>query len=121
MNMTDSPEMSEALRAALAPIRDSFIASVPDRIVEINGCLSALTAGEDPIKTLSNLRTEVHKIAGIAGSIGFQNLGQTSAKADSALRALIDGEIDAPSVQQILNRIDTILSELSTIQAQGGT
>ena len=120
MTLTDSPEMSEALMAALAPIRMSFINSAPDRVREINASLSAIGQGDDVNGALCGLRTEVHKIAGVAGSIGFPHLGEISAKADSALRGLIDGDPNAPEIERVLDQIDSILNELTTIAEQTG-
>ncbi len=120
MAPSDMSEMSEALRAALAPIRQNFVASVPERVAIITSSLDAIAAGSDLDSALFNLRSEIHKIAGIAGSIGFQNLGDLSAETDTALRALISGDDAAPDIDDILNHIDLILMKLASIAAKSG-
>lgn len=123
--MTNRRDISDVLRMALGPIRDSFVASIPERVTNIDAGLDKIASGGDMQTALETLRVEMHKIAGSAGSIGFEVLGECSAAAEHLLRELpnVGPETSAAdaSVDAALRRIDDTRSQLVTIAYDEGS
>jgi len=64
-------------------IREIYVESFPEKIQTLRACWASLTSADDHAELLSDLRVEVHKIAGSSGSHEFSNI-HTLAKTTEA-------------------------------------
>jgi hypothetical protein len=87
-----SSDLARELAAILSAARAEFMAALPQRIALIDGLLSDLEGGgaPDPARdtqaALVALRSEMHRIAGLCGSIGLEGLSRSGTAAEEVLR-----------------------------------
>ncbi|WP_422075047.1 Hpt domain-containing protein [Tranquillimonas rosea] len=102
----------------VSAIRDQFLAGLPDRILEMEALCVALRRAPDR-RRIDQLGMHLHKIAGIAGSLGYARLGETARRADAtvsqapaeASAAALWHEIEA-QVEQCLDDMEDALDAL---------
>lgn len=75
------PEVAEAL----AGLRTRFIGSLVDRIVHIEDLTSELLRTGDYTAALYGISASAHRIAGVAGTLGFDTLGSDARKLEEAI------------------------------------
>jgi len=78
-------DTSPSLQASLAAIREAYAASLPDKLAELATLYQALSAGGD-LQSLQQLRAAAHKLAGSAGTFGYDELGNIARRLEHALR-----------------------------------
>lgn len=84
------PAFNEALFAAgMVELKAKFVAGLPDRLKQIvpsSGCSTALWQADEDVLN------ELHRLAGAAGSLGFESLASAARQLERALQALPCGE-----------------------------
>ena len=88
-------DLSRELEEVLSAAREEFIADLPARISKIDALLADLGTPDLPPPDAAAapvaLRHEMHRIAGICGTIGFTDLARDGARAEEILRPLATG------------------------------
>ncbi len=88
MNMHDPvtriQTQPDSVEAVLVPIRAKFRHALVDHI----GAFEALLAGntsDDPTATLQDIAARSHKMAGVAATLGFSELGKVARKLEATI------------------------------------
>lgn len=79
MNMTQRPIATDGrpIDPALMIVRDRFVDSLAERILRFENLKIAIETGaHDPRAVLKAIADLAHKIAGVAGTLGFEDIGQ---------------------------------------------
>ena len=109
--------LSEQAQKLIAKQRRRYIESMPDKREVICLCLAqvsnAVSSGEGNL--CDTLFQQVHRLAGSAGSYGFESLGQAASVVDRYLIANSPAVIDLPELesllQNLLDEIDDIIQK----------
>lgn len=83
--MIQANPMSAQMNAAIQAVRDRFVGTLEDRILLLEAAASALRADPARSDAFDAIRRESHKIAGLAGTIGFPEIGDQARAIDAAL------------------------------------
>ena len=86
------PGLSREAQALQAQLTRRFIASLPDKRASFEQCWKEVQASSWSPEPLGQLRTLAHRLAGSAGSYGFENLGAIALRLDISLAEKADSE-----------------------------
>lgn len=78
--MNDSAQT--ALQSRLGSVRDRFVAILDERLDTLEVLRDALEQEETRVSALEDIRFIVHKIAGTAGTLGFEHVGALAARTE---------------------------------------
>lgn len=119
-SLQHSPEvhldsLSEQAQKLIAKQQRRYIESMPEKRAAICQCMdqvrTAVRSGETDL--CEKLFQQVHRLAGSAGSYGFESLGMAASVVDRYLIANSPGVTDLPELesllQKLLNEIDAII------------
>lgn len=117
MMMTDVTQ-TESFSAALADVRAKFVDRFFDRIVELESVAETLRTGPAKIESLERVRDIVHKIAGVAPTVGLDGIGRCAADIDLTLSRHLGksdpqrlwGAIE-PSLETLMNDMENELDK----------
>lgn len=107
--------LSEQARKKVAAQRERYIESMPEKKRTIEQCLDQVSdlAGDGQTRRCDKLFQQVHRLAGSAGSYGFDSLGQAASVVDRYLVAHSPGFGEsselASMLQMLLEEIDKII------------
>lgn len=82
------------LSPALLPLRARFIDMNLSRADELLHLRQRIAAGQDAIRALLAIGDIAHKICGVAGTLGFERIGQLSFDLDQSIIALRNRQTD---------------------------
>ncbi|WP_069298648.1 Hpt domain-containing protein [Neptunicoccus sediminis] len=82
--------MNVALSDKLLEIRGKFVSSLPERKERLTALHEKLTAGTCTASDMDELRFIVHKIHGLAGTLGFATLGSFAANLEKEVNTAIE-------------------------------
>lgn len=77
---------AEQMNETLRQLRAKFVSSCQDRLKTISAASEDLNADSENLEALTQIRRECHKIAGLAGSIGFAAIGELAEEIDIKLK-----------------------------------
>ena len=83
----------DLLEARLAGLKAKMIRGLPDRVRELEGALVQLRGGNAPAR--DELKRYAHKLRGVAGTYGFDDLTQLAADGEIAARDGTDEALEA--------------------------
>ncbi|SIT06171.1 Hpt domain-containing protein [Roseivivax lentus] len=96
-------------------IRQRFLDGLEERLAEMESLVDLLDDPNSASRVWAEIRMRVHRIAGVAGSLGFAALGARAAQIDNAIEAmpqqgapLKDATLRA-AMDSLLDDIDEIL------------
>ncbi|MCE0505063.1 MULTISPECIES: Hpt domain-containing protein [unclassified Roseivivax] len=103
---------------AITAIREKFLSGLETRLAELDS-LSGLLKGEaNRARVWEEIRLRVHRIAGVAGSLGFAALGARSGRLDTAIEHYLNKPANprdeatlSAALEGLLDDIDQILEE----------
>lgn len=109
--------LSEQAQKLIAKQRSKYIESMPDKRAAICQCMvqvsNAVRSGKGDL--CDTLFQQVHRLAGSAGSYGFESLGEVASVVDRYLIAKSPRVTDLPELesllQNLLNEIDDIIQK----------
>ncbi|MFP7571785.1 Hpt domain-containing protein [Marivita sp. S2033] len=104
---------SMAFQNTLARIQSKFIASLPERLARILHLFDSISQGDDILGSLHGIEQELHKIAGVAGSVGHSRLGEHASELELRIAAYRAG--DNSDVVIIADKIIAMTQFLSEI------
>ena len=93
--------MSISRSASWTALRSSYRISLPLKLDEIHRLAVELAAQPADRPRLDRLSDAVHRLAGSAGSMGFDALGELAGACEEKLKALRDREADPHSLRDI--------------------
>ncbi|SFP42497.1 Hpt domain-containing protein [Tranquillimonas alkanivorans] len=109
--MMDGTEMSK-LPALLRP---KFIRRLADGRERMETQLHRLRDGSAEASDLRELQGEAHRIAGIAGALGYPALGNIAARTDSILGRMLAEKDPGPDVTDAVRHVDVLNRAISTV------
>ncbi|MES0862536.1 Hpt domain-containing protein [Ruegeria sp. SCPT10] len=97
------------LNDALTQVRSKFVVSCQERSQTLLEAMRALETELDQPEALAQVRRECHKLAGLAGSIGFTEIGNLAEVIDTRLKEGRAGwVVIEPMVKDLLQRLEGI-------------
>lgn len=112
-----SSQINGRFLEALARVKARFVASIPDRVEEIACQFERIADGEDLSDCLRGIERELHKIAGIAGSIDFAELGTESAHIEVMIANHLSDKPEAVGVEPLIEVILEFTENLRKIRS----
>ncbi len=76
------PKAKATLDAALAPIRRSFLNTIIQRVLRFEAMKQNLEAGIEMTESLNAVANLAHKMAGVAATLGFGEIGTLAQDVD---------------------------------------
>ena len=104
---TKTSELSERLAA----IRANFVDQLIERCLDIDALSRALGQNEIDADLFDRAAHHIHKIAGVAATLGFERLGKLAAQTDE----MIVTQGSDVSGQTILDLLESLLDEIEEV------
>lgn len=101
--------MRDGFPKELIPARNRFIDLIIERVTSIEALRVDTNRGGDPHAALLGIFAEVHKIAGVAASVGFSDIGAQAAALEQDFQSGIKNKFP---LDVIWRNIDPRLVEL---------
>jgi HPt (histidine-containing phosphotransfer) domain-containing protein len=105
------PGLPEVLRAA----HDVFINLTEERIMRIETLAQAVHRGDDPAAALIEIAQISHKIAGVAGTLGYPEIGDTARSIERRLKADVASGMPLQNWETMADEIDSFLDALENL------
>ena len=93
-------ELSREAQDLQAQLTRQFIATLPEKRASLEASWNQVRASQWSPETLAQLRILAHKLAGSAGSYGFEELGALALNLDVAL----DSEVSSKEQRLLIER-----------------
>lgn len=120
MTVQDTPtDMSAAMSQTIASVRDRFVASLDEKILDFETLRQQLASPADRKPALKTIRYETHKIAGIAETIGFGDIGTRAASIEEMAEAELTGAAGGQDAHGIEAALEAFLDRLEQV-LEGG-
>lgn len=103
------------LEAKLGKIRAHFLANLQVSKATLESFSIEFHQGNTSAAHLEEVRSIVHKISGVAATLGFIVLGQRAAEVEANLDVLAESEILHKNAVHISENLSNLLSEIETI------
>jgi len=81
--MSPEPDCAR-IDAELARVRGHFIGTLENRILDLDALVTHCRAAEDPYLGFEAIARQAHKIAGLAPTLGLQDLGRDAREVELA-------------------------------------
>jgi len=85
----------------LEEIRLKFVASLQSKIDEFETLMERIVADDDSAQALEELRNGVHKLRGVAPTLGLEKLGEHAASSEDIIIAMTRQDVDDPEAAAI--------------------
>lgn len=113
--------MPEAMAQSLHLIRQRFVEGLPQRVETLDMLVTRIELGHMADEALSEVAQEMHRIAGVAKTLGFPELGQLARDTETDLIAVKGHQLDDNLKAQIADRIDYTVNVIAqTMDAELG-
>lgn len=96
-------------------IRERFVGGFSKSIDALDLLLVRIELSVEPELGLKEVALEMHRIAGVASTLGYPELGDLSKSAESCLYRAIDANNDPSLKKQAIEMVDQVLDQMSTI------
>lgn len=94
-------------------LRLHFLDGLDDRLAKLDALREFLSDPDTSPRALEEIKREVHKLAGVAGSFSYEDLGQLAGSCEDMIQKhLSDGGIALPAIAEAL---DALLDEMDRI------
>lgn len=113
-NPGNTNDRNAAVAAALAKIRADFIDGLVPLLNEVDYQSRALAAAADVRPAIESIRRVAHKVSGMAGSVGYPELGDHAANLDIRLNHLLRHAPDpraAEMLEPLLERLMDLMEQ----------
>lgn len=102
------PELYEALKG----IRESFLNDLVSHINDMENLCRYLDDPENALAAVSGLQGIVHKISGIAGSVGFAEMGDEAGQLDVTFGEILKSPYDRGAIDAVRGPLEKFLDHL---------
>jgi HPt (histidine-containing phosphotransfer) domain-containing protein len=116
MDRTADKKLPAGLPEMLQAAHQVFINLTTDRILRIEVLAQAVHKGDDAVSALTEIAQIAHKIAGVAGTLGYPAVGETARALEHKLKAnLASGDplrhwtTTASEIEMLLDDLEAIL------------
>ena len=104
--------MTKELYDALKDIRESFLNDLVGQIGQMEEFCKYLDDPDYALSAVVGLQGIVHKISGIAGSVGFPQLGEEAGRLDLAFGEILKEPYDPAAIDAIRGPLESFLYRL---------
>lgn len=112
--MTDTAQFQRAFQASVAEVRQRFIDRAEQQVQDLDDLMERLESRPDDHAALEAATHLVHKIAGVATTLGFQQMGELAQRAESGLIACAQPSGETTRAQAIA-AVETLTEELDRL------
>ncbi|MCA0928063.1 Hpt domain-containing protein [Ruegeria profundi] len=113
--MTQSPENIQIYERKLQMLRQKFIEGLHTRILTLEQYAIEFRAGENNHEVLDAIRHECHKLAGVAASFGFPDIGSRASEIDTAITSgTMTRDGVSESLEDLMNEMEDLLDNAQT-------
>ena len=103
------------LERALAPVRARFIDALEDHILSFEALRQQAAAATDAQPSLDEIGKLAHRIAGIAGSVGFDDIGERASRVERCVIACRGtGTANADKLHRVTAELEPFLDLMET-------
>lgn len=114
--MTASAQkLPAALPDVLRAAHDVFINLTEERILRIETLVQAVHRGQEPAPALTEIAQISHKIAGVAGTLGYPEIGDTARSIEQRLKADLAAGEPLRHWDSMAQDIDSFLDALEAL------
>ena len=107
------------LLPALQPLRARFVELSLSRSIELSRLRSRILLGQEPLVAMREIGEVVHKISGVAATLGFPAWGQLAAEIDLIINRLRKQEISLEvAFRSAEPMLDALIRAMSAISNQ---
>lgn len=93
----------------LAGVRARFCATIIDRVLSFESLRKNISSSDNPSQEAQGISALAHKIAGVAGTLGYQHIGNLSADLE---RKLTEGARSGVPISETWKTAEPVLEEL---------
>lgn len=116
---TDKPSADISIAPIIARIRREFISTLTERCLTLEALKAEVTSSQNPERALFAIAEMAHKMAGVAGTLGLEQLGQVSAKLDEIIGAARSNTQAAAQTWRIAEDVfEDLLDEMEALLDQ---
>ncbi|OZB19868.1 MAG: hypothetical protein B7X55_02210 [Rhodobacterales bacterium 34-62-10] len=115
MDSTAAKKLPAGLPDVLQAAHQVFINLTTDRILRIEVLTQAIHKGEDAASALIEIAQIAHKIAGVAGTLGYPEIGDNARALEQKLKADIAAGDPLRHWTTIAPEIETLLDDLEAL------
>lgn len=109
-------QSSDAIAAALAPVRARFCALIVQRLMVLESFRVDFNCGRYPHKALVGIIEIVHKIAGVAETLGFPAAGQLAATLEQSASDGFQRQAPAKEIWRVVEpQLIALMDELELL------
>lgn len=112
--MTSSTSTA-AIADQMAQVRQRFLDGLSQRGTELDALLALADNDDDPSPLLGRATEILHKIAGVARTVGFGDLGALAFVAEREMRALPDRLAEAGARETAFASVDAVVEEINRL------
>ena len=102
----------QLLQERIEKIKTDFVCSFPGRIGEFDALMDDLYGLDaEPKEVIRQIAFLAHKLHGLAGSFGFDHIGEIASKLELSALSYADGEADA-DIENVETQIIALMDEI---------
>ena len=110
---------NHGVNLVIAQIRRDFVASLLQRSLTLEALKLAAAAAQDKDQAVFEIGAMAHKIAGVAGTLGFDRLSEISLALDTLIGPAGGGNHATPeSWTKVQDLVETLLDEMEALMDQ---
>ncbi|MDP5333838.1 MAG: Hpt domain-containing protein [Paracoccaceae bacterium] len=116
MTLSATKQLPAGLPEVLRAAHDVFINLTTDRILQIEALTVAINKGEDPEPAVKEIAQVAHKIAGVAGTLGYPDIGDLARSVEQSLKAdilagmpLQNWSTINPAIEDLLDAMENVI------------
>lgn len=112
--MTNTAQFQRAFESSVLQIRQRFIDRAEQQVKDLDDLMDRIESCPGDRTALETATNLVHRIAGVAATLGFQQMGELAQSAESRLIACTQSSHEAAHVQAIA-AVETLVAELDRL------
>lgn len=97
---------------ALVHIREKFTRDLAAQAESIDVLMMAAEAAADPTELLRRIMAIVHRLYGVAGILGFGDLGAIARRCEERIGLYVDGQRDGGALGEIGDLLDELVVQM---------
>lgn len=115
MTLSATRQLPAGLPDVLRAAHDVFVNLTTDRILRIEALTVAINKGEDPAPALTEIAQIAHKIAGVAGTLGYPQIGDMARSVEQRLKADLAAGAPLRNWDSLAPEIETLLDAMEEL------
>jgi HPt (histidine-containing phosphotransfer) domain-containing protein len=116
MNTNAARKVPDGLPDMLHAAHQVFVNLTTDRILRIEALKESVHKGEEPVPALTEIAQISHKIAGVAGTLGYPDIGDSARSVEQRLKSdlatiepLRNWSTIAPDIEALLDALEELV------------